>query len=112
MEQTFYWHWFHLLKGISQKEKEMLLELCPDVKEWYEAGEQKKITEYLPFATADGETDAKRRKLQESLESNIVRENAKKTYDELTKKEILSRDSMPEERIRLFRIPTVLWECL
>ena len=37
-----YWHWFHGLVGISQKEKEVLLKICPEVKIWYEFAKQKK----------------------------------------------------------------------
>ena len=32
LEMEEYWHWFHSLIGISQKEKEELLKFCPDAK--------------------------------------------------------------------------------
>ena len=44
-----YWHWFHGLVGISQKEKEVLLKLCPEVKIWYEFAKQKKTADIFLY---------------------------------------------------------------
>lgn len=113
MELTFYWHWFHSLKGISQKEKEALLELCPEVKEWYEAGIHKKTTELFPLEMLSGEQESKRRKLQDTLENINHRENAKKTYEELQKKDIhitaRGEKDFPERLKNVYLSPFVLY---
>ena len=88
MEHQFYWHWFHTLKGIGQKEKEALLEICPDVKMWYETGEAVKTRDMV---LAEGITQGQEERRQEIcmvLEDRQQKETAKRTYEALKKHKI------------------------
>ena len=61
-EREEYWHWFHSITGISQREKEELLKICPDVKEWYLTGEKKETYEVFGALCEENERQKKRRK--------------------------------------------------
>ena len=86
-EREEYWHWFHGLTGITYKEKEALLALCPDVKAWYEAAEQKRAEELFEVS---GLKEAKvyQNKIVEQLQSETQREDLRKSYDQLKKMEL------------------------
>ena len=49
VELERYWHWFHGLFGISQKEKEGLLNICPKVEVWYEFAKKQKTSELFLY---------------------------------------------------------------
>ena len=86
MENTFYWHWFHTLKGITQKEKEELLKRCPEIKEWYESEALNKLLpEEISLST---EQENRREKILAILECKEYRESARRSYEALQQKEI------------------------
>ena len=62
LEREEYWHWFHSLTGISPKEKEELICLCPDIKKWYLAGEKKETEELFGPLCEQYEQQKNRRK--------------------------------------------------
>ena len=95
-EREQYWHWFHGLTGISQKEKEELLTLCPNVEEWYEAGEKSKIRELIGPVCEETENQMIRRKQMITiLEAQEKREQLNRSYDKLKQSDIkiVCRDS-------------------
>ncbi len=113
-EREKYWHWFHGLTGISQKEKEELLNYCSDVKLWYEASEKQKTKELL--GPCCGETEKQMLRKEEVtgvLESVIQRENLRKSYEKMKQANIsmVTRESegYPERLKHIFLPPMVLY---
>ena len=83
------WHWFHGLYGITQKEKEHLLELCPDVEEWYQRGTEKRTSDILETVCLETEKQKTRREvIGKILESEIQREKLNHSYEVLKLKQI------------------------
>ena len=77
-----YWHWFHSLNGISQKEKEELLKLCPEVENWYHAGEKKETQDLFGPLCEEYEKQKERRKVIVSvLEESKWKDAARKSYE-------------------------------
>ena len=72
IELEWYWHWLHGLVGISQKEKEGLLNLCPKVEIWYEFAKRQKTSElFLSKQKKETEKQKERREqVQTILESD------------------------------------------
>lgn len=113
-EQKLYWHWFHGLRGITLKEKEELLKLCPKVELWYKEGEKKKAEELLEPVCEETETQKERRKkMIECLEQQEQREWAQSSLEQLIKKEIcmvsLDSEEYPERLKHIFLPPLVLY---
>jgi len=108
-EREKYWHWFHGLTGISQKEKEELIKICPDVSIWYEAGEQKHIKEVWGPVCGEGETGKDRQdRITAVLEDATVRERLKKSYESAKQKGIrmVCRESQNyPERLKTITLP-------
>ena len=89
MEREEYWHWFHGLAGISRKEKEDLLERCPDVAEWYVAAEKKQAEELLgPRCDETDSQRIRRKKLVKEVEDKNQREVLKRSYEAIQKTQI------------------------
>ncbi len=89
LEREEYWHWFHGLGGISQKEKEELLKLCPDVAVWYEAGEAKRAGELFgPECVKSDRQKDRRTQITEALEASEQREKLRKSYETAKMKKI------------------------
>ncbi len=113
MERQFYWHWFHMLKGIGQKEKEALLELCSDVGMWYEAGERRNTEELFPSEAVLNGQEERKRELCRILEDNLQRENAKRNFDVLKHKKIsiVSREEkdFPKRLKEVYLSPFLLY---
>ena len=114
LEREEYWHWYHSLTGISQKEKEELLKVCPDVKEWYLAGEKKEAQELFGPLCEESEQQRNRRKqIVSVLEDNNLRNTAQKSYENAKNKGIkmACRDSeeFPERLRHIFLPPFILY---
>lgn len=114
LEREAYWHWFHGLTGISQKEKEELLELCPQVSVWYEAAEQKRAGELLGPVCEETEKQRERRtQIIEALEAPRKREELSVSYEKIKKTDIrmVCRESenYPERLRNIFLPPLVLY---
>ncbi|MBE5950124.1 MAG: DNA-protecting protein DprA [Lachnospiraceae bacterium] len=113
MEALFYWHWFHSLKGIGQKEKEFLLSLCPEVREWFENN-----LEWGPEEVAGGrvysEEQQKRwSEIQMILNDRDQKETARKTYEQIIKQGIRmtarGENDFPERLKQVYLSPFVLY---
>ena len=61
-EREEYWHWFHGLADVTPKEKEDLLQICPDVELWYEAGKKKCAGELMGPVCMESEKQINRKK--------------------------------------------------
>ena len=113
MEKQFYWHWFHTLKGIGQKEKEALLKICSDVKEWYEAGEKGKIGELVPGEGILKGQEERRQEICTTLENKQQAETARRTFDTLKKQgiSITARDekNFPKRLKDVYLSPFLLY---
>lgn len=89
LEREQYWHWFHGLTGISQKEKEELLKLCPDVSIWYKAGELKHIKDVWGPVCKESENQKDRHdQITAVLEDATSRERLKVSYERAKQKGI------------------------
>lgn len=109
-----YWHWFHLLSGISQKEKEELLKLCPEVQEWFEAGKKKSIGSMLGAVCEETEQQKKRREqMIARMEDTALMEQAERGYDALKQAGIRmvyrGKKEYPERLKHIFLPPLVLY---
>ena len=109
-----YWHWFHGISGISQKEKEELLKLCPEVKLWYEESGKRNAKELFGSFCAEKESQKSRQKqILELLENEGLKEQSKKSYEMLKKREIhmVCRESKeyPERLKHITLAPFVLY---
>lgn len=114
LEKEGYWHWFHGLNGIGQKEKEELLKLCPDVKSWYEAGEKKQTGDLLgPLCEETEQQKNRRMQIIAALEATDKKEELKKSYDSLKNMGIhlVCRESenYPQRLKSIFLPPFVLY---
>lgn len=89
MEREEYWHWFHGLTGISGKEKEELLRMCPDVAEWYDAADRTHVEELLgPQCNESNQQKLRRKKIIEAIENKNQREILKRSYEAISESEI------------------------
>jgi len=114
LEREEYWHWFHGVTGISQREKEELLTICPSVETWYEAGEKQKVKELLGPVCEERENQTYRRnQMIELLEAKEPRETLKKSYERAKMKDvkIVCRESpeYPERLKSIEMAPFVLY---
>ena len=114
LEREEYWHWFHGLNGISQKEKEELLRLCPEVSAWYEAGEKKHIKELFGPACEESKKQKDRGSQMISvLEDEQQRERLKRSYEKAKRNGIsmVCRESetYPERLKNIFLPPLMLY---
>lgn len=112
--QKLYWHWFHGLHGITPKEKEELLKLCPKTELWYKEGEKKNAAELLgPVCEETAAQKERRKQIIEVLEQQEQRERALKSLEQLNKKEIcmvsLDSEEYPERLKHIFLPPLVLY---
>lgn len=87
MKDRFYWHWFHSLKKIAQKEKEGLLSSCGDVETWFEAAKRKETEELFPENLTQQQKERKEQ-IKKVLEDTLKQEEAKRTWEMLDKKGI------------------------
>jgi len=87
MERRFYWHWFHGLKGIGQKEKEEMLRYF-DVVDWYHAGKQKGVRELLQSGFENERQQERQREICMVIENEMQKEEAFQSYERLKKKGI------------------------
>ncbi len=112
MENGFYWHWFHSLKGIGQKEKEELLVLCDDTGKWYEAARKRKTEDLFPSGLTKQQTERKKQ-IKKVLEEESNQEESKKTFESLYKNGIkITARQMPDFPSRLREVylsPFVLY---
>ncbi len=77
-----YWHWFHGLIGISQKEKEELLRICPNVKDWYEFSKRKKTVElFVNLQKRSIKQEERKKQIQQLLESDTQRIRLQNLYE-------------------------------
>ena len=87
-----YWHWFHGLIGISQKEKETLLKVCPNVKDWYDFAKRKKTSELFFDWEKEKKKTPKQKERQEQiqklLESDAQRIRLQNLYEVVKQKGI------------------------
>lgn len=113
MEALFYWHWFHSLKGITQKEKEGLLALCPAVREWFEHN-----TEWGPKQVEEGRVFSKEQEkrweeIRMILNDRELKETARNTYEHLIKQGIRmtarGENDFPERLKQVYLSPFVLY---
>ena len=81
MEQKLFWHWFHTLKGITQKEKEELLNLCPKVEVWYRAEETGRTEELFGDKLQTDVQKKRKREIQRILEDKTGKEAARRSFD-------------------------------
>ncbi len=114
MEELFFWHWFHGLYGINEKEKEELLKLCPDVKEWYVRGKERKTMELLETITLEtAEQKARRELICNILESEIQRDKLEASFEKLKEHGInmavRTEEGYPERLKKLEFPPLVLY---
>jgi len=114
LEQEQYWHWFHGLSGISHKEKEELLILCPEVKQWYEASQCGRSGELLEPSVNETEPQKDRRiQIIGALEDQKQRDALKRSYQEAKEKGIsmVCRESeqYPERLKQIFLPPFMLY---
>ncbi len=114
-EREFCWHWFHGLQGITQKEKEGLLQLCSDVAVWHEKSRTSGIKIFLETMVGEEGTfsSAQLEKLESVLQSAAQRETLLKSYDKLKKEgiHIVTRDdaNYPEGLRTIFLPPFLLY---
>jgi len=114
LEREEYWHWFHGITGISQKEKEELLTICPQVNLWYEAGITKRTKElWGPVCEETDIQKEKRKHITEVLEDSAKREILRKSYEETKKKGIAmvcrESENYPERLKTIFLPPFMLY---
>lgn len=114
LEREEYWHWFHGLTGISQKEKEELLKLCPNLESWYEASEKRKTGELLgPLCEETEKQLSRRMQIMEVLEAAKQREKLRKSYENAKQNGIhmVCRESenYPERLKHMFLPPLMLY---
>ena len=114
LEREEYWHWFHSLTGISQKEKEELLKSCPEVEKWYSAGEKKEVQELFGPLCEEFEKQKNRRKhIISVLEEDSLKESARKSYESAKNKGIkmVCRESeeFPRRLKHIFLPPLMLY---
>lgn len=88
MERKEYWHWFHTVKGISQKEKEELLKLCSDVAVWYQTSEKGQTKELFGGLVLTETQKNRQQEIQHALEEHTQKEEAKKSFEQMAGKEI------------------------
>lgn len=113
-EREQYWHWFHGLVGISQKEKEELLKLCPEVAVWYEAGKKQNVRELLgPLCEETENQRIRREQMTEVLESQEKRNQLQRSFEKIKQSGInmVCRDTeqYPERLKNIFLPPLVLY---
>ena len=113
-EREEYWHWFHSIAGISQREKEELLKICPDVKEWYLAGEKKEVSELFGALCEEHEKQKNRRKQIESVvEDDSLRDAAQQSYENAKSKGIKmicrEAEEFPKRLRSIFLPPLMLY---
>ncbi|MBO5176369.1 MAG: DNA-processing protein DprA [Lachnospiraceae bacterium] len=114
LEREQYWHWFHGLPGISQKEKEELLKICPKVKQWYDAAKRGAAGELLvaPYNETEQQKDRKNQMI-EVLENQKHRDALNRSYEEARGKGIsmVCRESeqYPERLKHIFLPPFMLY---
>ena len=83
------WHWFHGLMGISQKEKEILLKICPEVEKWHEFAKKKTTAELFIYQQETQNIQKKetpkqkerREQVQQLLESDAQRIRLQSLYE-------------------------------
>ena len=113
MGRNFYWHWFHGLRGIGQTEKQFLLEVCPDVREWYETGNVKKAKELLLQGIPAGAGEKRMQEIAAALEDDGQREQAKVSYERMKTKgiSIVSKEEnhYPERLKHVYLSPFLLY---
>ena len=114
LEREEYWHWLHGLAGVTQKEKEELLKLCPDAAEWYQAGKNKRIGELLgPVCEETKPQKTRREQITEVLESEEQRERLARSYERIKGTDIrmVCRESeqYPERLKQIFLPPLMLY---
>lgn len=113
MERNFYWHWFHGLRGIGQKEKQFLLEVCPDVREWYETGNAKKAKELLLQGIPEGAGEKRMQEIAAALEDDTQREQSKVSYERMKTKgiSVVSKEEKhyPERLKHVYLSPFLLY---
>lgn len=114
LEREEYWHWFHGISGISAKEKEELLKLCPQIMLWYEAGEKKAAKELWGPVCEETDKQAERKKqIIAVLEDAAKRESLRKSYEDIKKKGIsmVCRESekYPRRLNHMFLPPLMLY---
>lgn len=114
MEREEYWHWFHSLTGISQKEKEELLKVCPEVETWYMAGEKKEAEELFgPLCEEYGQQKNRRKQIVSVLEDISLKDNARKSYEAAKSKGIMmvcrESEEFPERLKHIFLPPLMLY---
>lgn len=125
VELERYWHWFHGLFGISQKEKEGLLKICPKVEVWYEFAKQQKTSELFLYKREEQEKElkiqkketekqkARREEVQKILESDTQRSKLEYLYEVIkeNKIKICFRESIeyPKRLKEIYLPPFVLY---
>jgi len=114
LEKEEYWHWFHGLQGITQKEKEALLELCPEINLWFEAGISKKAMELLgPVCNEEEKQKERRVQITAALEDVKQRDQLRRNYEAAKKKGIsmLCRESdgYPKRLKHIFLPPLMIY---
>ena len=114
LEREEYWHWFHGLTGISQKEKEELLKLCPKVEEWYEVSEGRRTKELMEPVCEETERQKDRKEqIIGILESPEKKKELRRSYEAAKKKRIsmVCRESeeYPERLRNIFLPPLMLY---
>ena len=114
MEREEYWHWFHSLTGISQKEKEELLKVCSEVETWYMAGEKKEAEELFgPLCEEYGQQKNRRKQIVSVLEDISLKDNARKSYEAAKSKGIMmvcrESEEFPERLKHIFLPPLMLY---
>jgi len=114
LEREEYWHWFHGISGISQKEKEELLRICPKAEEWYEAGRTKKSKELLgPVCDESQKQKERKEQIINALEDHKSMEEMRKSYALAKRKGIsmVCRESehYPERLRSVFLPPLMLY---
>ena len=90
------WHWFHGLMGISQKEKEILLKICPEVEKWHEFAKKKTTAELFIYQQETQNIQKKetpkqkerREQVQQLLESDAQRIRLQSLYEIVKEKNI------------------------
>ncbi len=115
VELEWYWHWFHGLVGISQKEKEGILNICSEVDVWYEFAKRQKTSElFLSKQKKETEKQKERREqVQNILESDVQRVRLQQLYEFIKEKKInvCFRDSetYPKRLKEIYLPPLVLY---
>ena len=121
VELERYWHWFHGLFGISQKEKEFLLNICPKVEVWYEFAKKQKTSELFLYKQEELKIEKKetekqkerREEIQNILESDTQRSKLEYLYEVIkeNKIKICFRESVeyPKRLKEIYLPPFVLY---